>query len=217
MGEPPTLAILPLCFQNEKLGYAAFDAENLHPLAMIARQISAAVKNARLHAEVRSLSLTDALTGLANRRYFDLIMEKEVERSQRYRRDLSVILIDVDLFKEYNDEFGHPAGDDALKDVARCLREVTRRDVDIVARWGGDEFTVILPETDVRGARVVATRIQGSVAACSALQRSLTLSIGVASHTGPLPSAKSLLDRADKALYRVKMSGRNGVETSDED
>jgi diguanylate cyclase (GGDEF)-like protein len=210
-GELLNLAILPLCFQNEKLGYVAFDAGNLDPLAMIVRQLSVAVKNARLHAEVRSLSLTDALTGISNRRYFDLIMEKEVERSQRYRRDLSVILIDIDLFKGYNDDFGHMAGDEAIREVARCIRKGIRRDLDVVSRYGGDEFAVILSETNVEGARLVAERIRGEVAGGSAFLRPLSISLGVAWHCGPLPSAKSLLDRADRALYLVKQSGGNRV------
>jgi diguanylate cyclase (GGDEF)-like protein len=213
-GEPLNLAILPLCFQDEKLGYVAFDAGNLDPLAMIVQQLSIAVKNARLHAEVISLSLTDALSGISNRRYFDLIMEKEVERSQRYRRDLSVILIDVDLFKRYNDDFGHQAGDEALKEVARCIDRGTRRDLDVVSRYGGDEFAVILPETNVEGARIVAERIRGEVAGSTASLRPLSVSLGVGSHCGSLPSAKILLDRADQALYRVKQSGGNRVEVS---
>jgi diguanylate cyclase (GGDEF)-like protein len=211
-GEPLNLAVLPLCFQNERLGFAAFDAGNLEPLAMIVRQLAVAVKNARLHAEVRSLSLTDALSGIANRRYFDLIMEKEVERSKRYRRDLSVILIDIDLFKGYNDDYGHSAGDEAIKEAARCIRRGTRRELDVVSRYGGDEFAVVLPETNVEGARVVAERIRGEVAGSGAFLRPLSVSLGVASHSGPLVSAKTLLDRADQALYRVKQSGRNRVE-----
>jgi diguanylate cyclase (GGDEF)-like protein len=212
--EPLALALLPLNYQDEKLGFVAFDAANLDPLAMVARQVSAAVKRARLHAEVRSLSLTDALTGIANRRYFDLIMDKEVERSKRYRRDLSVILIDIDLFKSYNDEFGHLAGDEAIKEVARRI-DTGIRELDVASRFGGEEFAVILPETGAAGALVVAERIRGGIAGSDAFRRPLSISLGVACHQGPLDSAKLLLDEADRALYRAKRAGRNRVEVNE--
>jgi diguanylate cyclase (GGDEF)-like protein len=212
--EPLSLAVLPLCFQDEQLGFVALDAGNLEPLAMVVRQLSGAVKSARLHAEVRSLSLHDALTGIANRRYFDIILQKEVERSQRYRRNLGVILIDVDLFKSYNDEYGHLAGDEALKEMARCIDNATRRDADVASRVGGEEFAVILPETDTEGARVVAERIRADVARSTAFLRPMSVSLGVASRCGPFPSARSLVEDADKALYAAKGGGRNRVEVS---
>jgi diguanylate cyclase (GGDEF)-like protein len=212
-GEPLALALLPLGYQEDKLGFVAFDAANLDPLAMIASQVSAAVKRARLHAEVRSLSLTDALSGISNRRYFDLIMEREIERSRRFNRDLSVIFIDVDLFKSYNDTFGHIAGDEAIKEIARCI-DAGIRELDVASRFGGEEFAVILPETNAAGALLVAERIRGRVAGSDAFRRPLSISLGVVSHHGPIDSAAMLLDEADRALYRAKQAGRNRVEVA---
>ncbi len=101
--EPFNLALLPLVFQEEKLGYVVFDGENLNPLATVVRQLASAVKSAELHAKVLELSLTDALTGVHNRRFFEILLQKEVERSQRYNRPLATIMIDIDHFKRYND------------------------------------------------------------------------------------------------------------------
>jgi diguanylate cyclase (GGDEF)-like protein len=202
------LALLPLVFQNEALGYVAFDASDLGPCAVLARQLAATFKTCRLHAQVVELSLTDALTGLANRRYFDLFLKNEVSRSQRFGRSLTLILLDVDHFKDYNDTYGHPAGDAALQQVAACL-SADRRTVDIVARIGGDEFVIILPETDSRGALEVTRRIKARFEKISSFKRPLSLSIGLTSGVGI--EADSMIAQADEALYESKREGRNQV------
>ena len=204
------LAILPLVFQKESLGYIAFDASNLEPCAAIARQFVATLKSVRLHAQVTDLSLTDALTGLQNRRYFDLFLKNELERSRRFMRGLAIIIIDIDHFKTYNDAFGHPAGDEALKYVARCLQE-NRRRADVVARIGGEEFAVILPETNNSGALEVAQKMCSSVASISALKRQVTVSLGITELGDRECSSETLVEEADQALYEAKRSGRNKV------
>ncbi len=207
--KPFDLALLPLFYQDESLGYVAFDAEDLRPLAAVAVQLAAALKGARLHEEVRQLSLTDGLTGVGNRRYFEILLQKEAERGQRYNRDLAVVMIDIDRFKEYNDLFGHPAGDEALRLVARCIGNGARRGLDLVTRYGGDEFGVILPETDGEGARIVAEHIRAQLHGEQNLLRELTISLGIASLRGDQLQAQELVDRADRALYRAKDQGRN--------
>jgi diguanylate cyclase (GGDEF)-like protein len=202
------LALLPLVFQNEALGYVAFDASDLGPCAVIARQLAATFKTCRLHAQVVEFSLTDALTGLANRRYFDLFLKNEVSRSLRFGRSLTLILIDVDHFKEYNDTYGHPAGDAALQQVAACL-SADRRTVDIVARIGGDEFVIILPETDSVGALEVTRKIRTRFEKISGFKRPVSLSIGLTSGVGI--DADSMLAQSDEALYESKREGRNQV------
>jgi diguanylate cyclase (GGDEF)-like protein len=200
------LALLPLVFQNEALGYVAFDATDLGPCAVIARQLAATFKTARLHAQVVELSLTDALTGLANRRYFDIFLKNEVSRSQRFGRNLALILVDVDHFKQYNDTYGHQGGDLALQQVAACL-SADRRTIDIVARIGGDEFVIILPETEVIGALEVTRRIRARIEHTPGFKRLLSVSIGLTSAVGV--DAETMLSQADMALYESKRLGRS--------
>jgi diguanylate cyclase (GGDEF)-like protein len=204
------LALVPLVFQYESLGYIAFDADNLGPCAMIARQLAATFKASRLHAQVSEFSLTDALTRVHNRRYFDLFLSNEVDRSRRSHHGLGIILLDIDYFKEYNDTFGHPAGDKALQLVARCLQQ-ERRSADVVARVGGEEFALILPETDLEGASNVAEKIQAAVSNASELKRALTVSIGISVLHGPEIEADLIIQQADFALYEAKRRGRNQI------
>ncbi len=207
--EPFNLAILPLFFQDENLGYVAFDGEDLQPLAMVVVQLASAIKSAQLHRKVLELSLTDALTETSNRRYFEIVLTKEVERSQRYNRDLAVVMIDIDRFKEYNDLFGHPAGDEALRVMARAISYGARRGLDVVTRFGGEEFAVILPETNCEGARIVAENIHGQVRSETHFLRKLTISLGIASLSGERLRSVQLVEQADRALYQAKHQGRD--------
>jgi diguanylate cyclase (GGDEF)-like protein len=208
-GEPFSLALLPLIYQNEKLGYVAFDGENLDPLATLTRLLSSSIKNAQLHAKVLELSLTDDLTSVHNRRFFEIMLQKETERSRRYKRDLAVIMIDIDRFKGYNDTFGHPAGDEALKEVAHCIEEAARRGLDVVSRYGGEEFVIILPETGTEGAWVVAENVRIRVAGDVKFLQPTTVSLGIVSLQGDQLQSQALVDNADRALYQAKDRGRN--------
>jgi len=204
------LALVPLVFQDEPLGYVAFDAGNLGPCAIIARQLAATFKASDLHAQVVELSLTDSLTGIYNRRYFDLFLSKEVRQSQRFGHDLTIIMIDIDHFKEYNDSFGHPAGDKALQFVVTCLHK-GRRNADVLARIGGEEFALILPETGIVGALGVAERIRAEMIDSSDLKHPLTLSMGISTLHGGDIQADVLIQQGDLALYEAKRTGRNRI------
>jgi diguanylate cyclase (GGDEF)-like protein len=210
-GESFSLAILPLFFQEERMGYVAFDGTNLDPLATVVRQLASVLKSVALHNKVVELALKDDLTGVHNRRYFGILIEKEAERCRRYNRHLAVILIDIDFFKKYNDSFGHPAGNEALRRLAEDALKSARRGLDVVTRYGGDEFAVILPETDMEGARAVAETIRERIGSDNRFLRKLTVSLGVAALRGKLVRSELLVDQADRALYQAKNQGRNRI------
>jgi diguanylate cyclase (GGDEF)-like protein len=170
-------------------------------------------KNEKLlqqNEELEKLSLTDGLTGLANRRFLVQQLNEEALRCRRTKKEFSVLMADVDHFKQYNDTFGHPAGDEVLKKVARILQTAVR-EVDCVARYGGEEFCIMLPETGATGAAILAERICERVAAAEFPGQKITLSLGVASlpDNGDTPDA--VIAAADEALYQAKREGRNRV------
>jgi len=162
--------------------------------------------NAMLHA----LAMTDGLTGLNNHRHFQEQLEREFARAQRHGAALSLVLLDVDHFKSYNDTHGHPAGDQVLEQVAQVLTGHART-VDFVARYGGEEFAVLLPATDAQAARRVGERLRLAVAERAWPHQPVTVSLGIASLTPALAHHSHLLDQADRALYRSKACGRNCV------
>ena len=206
-----TLAVLPLVRHGRPLGFLAFEASTLSPCATVARQLAVALESVRLQAAVHSLTVTDELTGLHNRRFFEDELRREVDRSRRSERDVSLVIIDVDHFKDYNDSFGHRAGDDALRRVATLLVGATHRRLDTVSRYGGEEFAVLLAETDLEGARCVAERMRDAVAGSRGFQRTLTISAGVATLGSCGIDPEQLVLRADQALYQAKGEGRNRV------
>ena len=155
------------------------------------------------------MSRHDPLTSLPNRRAFDAFLLEAFNRARRYQRPLSLLTIDVDEFKSYNDTFGHPAGDDVLTAAAAVFVSVAR-DTDLVARIGGEEFAIVLPETPLAGARALAERVRQKVAELR-LQKPVTVSVGVATLAGGTATAATLLEQSDSALYTAKRSGRNQV------
>jgi two-component system, cell cycle response regulator len=186
----------------------------------VTKPVPAAVLHLRIqkaleHARTRRLASTDGLTGVYNHRTFQERLSQEIARADRYSRPLSVLMIDVDHFKVYNDTYGHPQGDIVLQDLARLLQEMSRTS-DTVARWGGEEFAIILPETDSVGAQKIGQRL------CEQVERypfpgqelmpggTLTISIGVATYASA-SSKEALLQAADTALYTAKREGRNRV------
>ncbi len=166
----------------------------------------------KANAELASLATTDGLTGLKNHRAFQERLAEEVSRSARYGTPLSLILLDVDRFKHYNDAHGHPAGDAVLMAVASILQQ-SARETDLVARYGGEEFVLILPQTDLDGASAFAERLRVSVEGHSWPVRAVTASFGVASLRLE-DCGSDVIARADEALYRSKAAGRNRVTSS---
>jgi diguanylate cyclase (GGDEF)-like protein/PAS domain S-box-containing protein len=175
-----------------------------------------------LEQKLAALAITDSLTGLANRRHFDERLESEWARSRRDGTALSLLLIDADHFKKYNDHYGHPAGDACLKSIAQVLGAQARRPADIAARYGGEEFVLLLPDTDLAGCELIGKRIRDCLAdlgidhELSLPSRKMTVSIGGATvdwQDGPLESS-SLIEAADRALYLAKGQGRDRMVMS---
>lgn len=169
----------------------------------------------RAEQVLSELAATDALTGLANRRTLDERLRLEWDRAQRSTEPLTVLMIDVDHFKAFNDRHGHQAGDDALRTVAQVIGSNIRRPADLAARYGGEEFAVVLPHTDAKGARVIAEHIRESVQhlpRVAADQQPITVSIGMSTwHKHSRNTLEDLLLKADQALYEAKHSGRNRI------
>lgn len=159
------------------------------------------------------LSLHDPLTGLANRRAFDAFVLESFNLAKRHHHAMSLVLLDVDRFKSYNDEFGHPAGDALLEAISSLLRAEVR-ETDMVARIGGEEFALALPETDLAGAWVIAERIRVQVERSALFKRAVTVSAGVAAVTDAISDVPMLVQACDGALYRAKTAGRNQVATA---
>jgi len=169
----------------------------------------------------RQNSLTDSLTGLSNRRSFDEALKTEFARLKRSGAELSLIMLDVDYFKNFNDRYGHVAGDDCLRHMAEVFRRIVVRSSDIVARYGGEEFVVILPDTGIHGARELAERIRKAVEALdiphdvSDISKHVTVSLGVVTASPKqMDSPDPILSLVDDAMYRAKNGGRNRVETA---
>ena len=165
---------------------------------------------AALNAELDALATTDGLTGLTNHRKFQERLGEEVSRARRYGAALSVLMLDVDYFKQYNDAFGHPEGDEVLRQIARLLR-VNARDTDTAVRYGGEEFAMILPETDSAAAMEIAERIRRAIENTAWPLRSVTASVGIACLRAGVESSGSLVSLADAAMYASKSEGRNRV------
>lgn len=172
----------------------------------------------QLEDRLRELSATDGLTLVANRRMFDEVLEREWHRAMRNNEPVSLIMADIDMFKSYNDLYGHMAGDECLRKVAQAISDSAQRGGDLVARYGGEEFAVILPNTNEKAAKEIAEKIRLAVEALqishdgNLIARHITISLGVSTRVPPQTTDFiSLMQSADKALYRAKEAGRNAV------
>ena len=164
----------------------------------------------KTNAELESLAMLDGLTGLRNRRSFDTRLQEEFDRAVRYHSALSVVLLDIDRFKQYNDAYGHLAGDDVLRQVGAILNN-SIRETDLVCRYGGEEIAIIMPETDGLGAVQVAERVRVAIAGADWPQRQVTASLGVCTLQLEMSRTDDLVAGADRALYLSKSHGRNRV------
>lgn len=218
-------AVVPLEYHGQTVAVIAvyddsrpqgFNQEDVYLLSLLSSQANVAMINAELFEETKELSVTDGLTGAFNHRYFHEHLVEEIERAKRYDKPVSLVMVDIDSFKAFNDGYGHLQGDFALKKLAGVLQDSTRRS-DIVARYGGEEFAIILPETDFKGGMKVASKLREHVAGhlywgrSRELEMPLTISVGVATFPIQANSALELVEKADEGLYIAKRRGKNCV------
>jgi len=223
---PCALLLVPLVTGGETVGVAQFERDapgtysqrDMLRVRSLAGQVAATIANVRLHRDIYTQAITDGLTGLFNRRHMQSALADERQRAQRYGHSLSVIMLDVDGFKSYNDTYGHPQGDVLLRMLAVILRETTR-EVDIVGRYGGEEFIILLPETPkteaLRTAERLRSAVEGAIFPGFADDPDMvvlkTISLGVATFPADAEDTPTLVQQADQALYRAKRGGRNQV------
>jgi diguanylate cyclase (GGDEF)-like protein len=211
---------VPLIFFGEKLGVLAldrasdnaFDQDEIQPLESVADICAAAIQNANNFERMKQLAYVDGLTGIFNRRYFEMRIAEELERAVRFLARMSVIMVDIDHFKRLNDEFGHLLGDEVLRVVSNLLKQQLRK-VDMVCRYGGEEFAIIIPETTGGNALVVAEKLRRHIESYPfpGVPRSVTISCGVADYPSHGSTRDELVAAADGALYQAKQAGRNRV------
>ncbi|MGC8926350.1 MAG: diguanylate cyclase [Myxococcota bacterium] len=213
---------IPMKFKGETIGVLNFSRPGIYMfkddeielLKAVANQAAIAIKNAELYQKTLELSITDALTGLYNRRYFFRRFAEVVENSIRYNTGFSILMIDIDHFKNFNDTYGHKAGDEILKRVAYIFSSRVRK-VDIVARYGGEEFIILFPRMKKKEAYDLAEKLRKNVELSKfvfegqPIGQKITISIGVATFPDDSKDAREIVDLADKALYKAKRNGRN--------
>ncbi len=189
----------------------AFDEDDVTLVEILARHVYEEIRRVELEAELREQAIRDPLTGLYNRRFLNEVLPKELARAERYGHTLSLLIVDIDNFKEINDAYGHVVGDEVLKQVAKTLRENVRQS-DYVFRWGGDEFLLLVPETNGEGAESIVQRFSHPCGLLSA-PPTVCLSLGYASFNPrkqPMPSAEDLFREADRLLYEIKAKKKTG-------
>ncbi|MFQ5707161.1 MAG: GGDEF domain-containing protein [bacterium] len=205
---------------SEKYNHKPYTRAEQEMFSLLTNFLAVSVTNARLYKEMAQFSVTDSLTGLFNRRYFESSLKNEVSRARRFSRPLSLVILDVDDFKNYNDSLGHAAGDYLLKKLANVLAE-TVRSTDTVVRYGGEEFSVILPEISSEGAFHFSERMRNVVFSYPFENREIqpfgriTISLGTATYPHDAQMMHELIVNADMALYQAKRFGKNRVAVYD--
>lgn len=219
-----SLLSFPLMYKQNVLGVVnfgrtginSFNNNEVRVFGLVTNQIALAISNARLYCKTRELAIRDELTSLYNRRHFQSVLNIEWKRAVRFKRGLAVLMVDVDHFKSFNDKYGHLHGDYVLKRIAELLA-ANLREVDTVARFGGEEFIALLPDTDIAGAQNVAEKLRSIIdserfsTAKNKETHKITISVGISVYPDDARNLEDLIDHADIALYDAKDSGRNQV------
>ena len=201
--------VIGVLLADNRFNQKPITTDSVRILTMFANQAGLAIENSRLYEKTVVLSNSDSLTGLWNHGYFQYLLGEEIKRSSLVKSYFTLLMIDIDDFKSFNDSYGHQAGDSILRDISRIFKEASRK-IDIVARYGGEEFAVILPLTKKEEALILAERIRKAVETNTGL-KNITISIGVASFPEDGQKKEDLISKADKALYEAKKLGKNRI------
>lgn len=217
--DAPDFLLFTLQSKSKQMGYLSFKgikATDREKVMILGHQFALALRRVKLYEEIERIAITDSLTGLFTRRYAFGRFQEEMHRSKDKKYKLSILMIDVDFFKKFNDNFGHLTGDQVLREISNIVRQ-NIREIDIPGRYGGEEFFIILPDTDRDGALYAAERIRKAteetlIKAYDATIKA-TVSVGIATYPQDGTTAEELIDKADWALYRSKKLGRNRVSS----
>jgi diguanylate cyclase (GGDEF)-like protein len=214
---------IPLLIQDQVIGLVvvfdfgegrgrSIDSQDFSNLRILASQVAIGIEKAALYDKVQRLSITDGLTGLFVHRHFQARLDEELKRAERYKEPLSLLMLDIDFFKKFNDSYGHLAGDAVLKRVASLLKD-SMENADVPSRYGGEEFCVIFPKQEKKDAIIKAEKIrlaiEGDVLRYEGKELKVTVSMGLAAFPIDVMTKKGLIDKADQALYKAKQEGRN--------
>lgn len=218
----PELLTIPVSYQNIDIGTLTieddtpgriWESEETLMVKTVSNQLAVAISHERLFKQMEAQAITDSLTGLHNFRFFQACLDRELKIAERNKEVVSLILLDLDRLKDINDTYGHRAGDEALIQIARSIRQSVRS-VDFCARYGGEEFVILLPRCGHEDALRLAERVRGMIAASTVLKvGQITASIGVATYPISAQTKEGLIDAADQAMYMAKDAGRNRVKT----
>jgi len=227
LGEPEefkSLLAVPMISRGKVIGVlnaqskrrGAFLEQDEKIFSILATSAALALENASLHQKTEELTIVDELTGIYNYRFFSKKLSEEIKRAERYKQSLSLLMIDIDWFKRYNDTYGHLFGNRILTELAQRIKDSVR-DVDVVSRYGGEEFTVILPQTNKKDAQMIGERIRHQVESSdfvdeeNVVKVGVTVSLGVATYPENGTTAEQLVEKVDQALYLAKGKGKNMV------
>lgn len=212
--------LMPLIYHNRNIGSLflqdcmgarEWSIDNTALIGSLADLVTVAIEHANMHEEKKKQAVTDGLTGISNRRHFNDTLEKEFERARRYDKTLSLVVVDLDFLKKINDNYGHQAGDQAIKSIGGVLAR-SCRSVDTAARYGGEEFCLLLPDTETEDAVLLAERVRKRIAETFIEgPGNISASLGVATYPSHASDPDELFQAADHALYQAKESGRNRV------
>jgi len=209
--------IIPLNIQEELIGYLVADGlreEDKERFYVLSQQFLLGIKRAVLYKSVQELAIIDSLTNVFNRRYYLERFKEEIERSRKFNYKFSCLMIDIDYFKDFNDRYGHIVGDAILRELSKTIQENIRQ-IDLIGRYGGEEFSIILSETDKDAAQLAAGRIRTAIQDKHIRvydeELKITVSIGISTYPYDGKEIERLIDKADSALYQAKQTGRNRV------